>query len=422
MEEINDTYIINYFFPGNHKRMNKHKLNDIPNNILVYLNNRYNDSTCLEETIHRIKDNINVHPICICGKPVKYVGKPKMFLQTCGCIECSKKINNIHGKQTTLLKYGVDNVAKSNEVKEKTKETNIKRYGYSSPLLNNEIKEKTKQTNIEKYGVEIAQQSDIVKTKMSKSNDDFWKSINKDEYIIEHINKIKNTCIHRYGVDNVMKVKQIQEQLKKFSLEKYGYEYPQQSPEIKRKIIDGLIKHNINKFNVKYPLQNDVLKQKMKDTYEHTFKYLYNVSNPMYVGEFVDKINITKRINNSYNKSNEEDVSYKLLIYKYPDVIRQYRSNVYPFSCDFYIPSIDTYIECNYHWTHGKHPFNEHNIDDINTLNNWKSHNSKFYNNAVITWTVRDVNKRNIAKQNNLNFIEFWNTDELIKWLQVGRI
>ena len=35
----------------------------------------------------------------------------------------------------------------------------------------------------------------------------------------------------------------------------------------------------------------------------------------------------------------------------------------------------------------------------------------------LYTWTIRDVNKRNIAKQNNLNYIEFWNINELKEWL-----
>ena len=28
----------------------------------------------------------------------------------------------------------------------------------------------------------------------------------------------------------------------------------------------------------------------------------------------------------------------------------------YPFACDFYISSLDLFIECNYHWTHGGKP------------------------------------------------------------------
>ena len=37
----------------------------------------------------------------------------------------------------------------------------------------------------------------------------------------------------------------------------------------------------------------------------------------------------------------------------YNDVIRSYSTDKYPYNCDFYIPSKDVYIECNFHWTHG---------------------------------------------------------------------
>ena len=42
---------------------------------------------------------------------------------------------------------------------------------------------------------------------------------------------------------------------------------------------------------------------------------------------------------------------------RYPDVITQYKDDRYPFACDFYIPSLDLFIECNYHWTHGGKPY-----------------------------------------------------------------
>ena len=51
--------------------------------------------------------------------------------------------------------------------------------------------------------------------------------------------------------------------------------------------------------------------------------------------------------------------------------------------------------------------------EDITILNLWKNKNLSYYDNAITTWTIRDVNKRNIAKQNNLNFIEIWNIEEL---------
>ena len=39
------------------------------------------------------------------------------------------------------------------------------------------------------------------------------------------------------------------------------------------------------------------------------------------------------------------------------DVITQYKDDRYPFACNFYIPSLDLFIECNYHWTYGGKPY-----------------------------------------------------------------
>ena len=55
--------------------------------------------------------------------------------------------------------------------------------------------------------------------------------------------------------------------------------------------------------------------------------------------------------------------------------------------------------------------------EDNIKLNKWKEKNTKFYNNAINIWTIRDVNKRNMAKQNKLNYIEFWDLNELKNWL-----
>ena len=55
---------------------------------------------------------------------------------------------------------------------------------------------------------------------------------------------------------------------------------------------------------------------------------------------------------------------------------------------------------------------------DIQIVNTWKSKNTKYYNNAIITWTIRDVKKRNIAKENKLNYYEFFSMLNLNIWLR----
>ena len=64
---------------------------------------------------------------------------------------------------------------------------------------------------------------------------------------------------------------------------------------------------------------------------------------------------------------------------------------------------------------HGGHPFNEEYDQFI--LEQWKNINTNQYNSAIYTLTQSDVNKRNIAKQNNLNYLEIfsYNIDECIK-------
>ena len=82
----------------------------------------------------------------------------------------------------------------------------------------------------------------------------------------------------------------------------------------------------------------------------------------------------------------------------YPHLIRQYKSEEYPFACDFYDPVSKTYIECNFSWTHGGHWFDSTSEDDIKRVECMRAKNSKYYVNAIETWTVRDVKKRRCAE------------------------
>ena len=49
----------------------------------------------------------------------------------------------------------------------------------------------------------------------------------------------------------------------------------------------------------------------------------------------------------------------------------------YPFNCDFYIKSLDLFIECNFHWTHGSHYFNPQSQQDIEKRNIWLEKSKK---------------------------------------------
>lgn len=112
----------------------------------------------------------------------------------------------------------------------------------------------------------------------------------------------------------------------------------------------------------------------------------------------------------------------KLLKEKYKDVYEDYKSSEYPYHCDFYIPSINLYIEYQGYLTHGDRefhcPYNELNIkhkQHVEWLKNTKPYKWK---DIIDTWTIRDPLKRKIAKENNLNWIEFFNKSDFKKWIE----
>ena len=133
--------------------------------------------------------------------------------------------------------------------------------------------------------------------------------------------------------------------------------------------------------------------------------------------EILEKSYDTKKANKSFNCSKPEDVYYNYLLSKYSetDIIRQYKDERYPHACDFYIKSLDLFIELNLNWTHGLHPFNPENPADINKLAMWqeKAKESKFYQKAIETWTKLDVQKFKDAKDYDLNYKVYYTEAEL---------
>ena len=248
-----------------------------------------------------------------------------------------------------------------------------------------------------------------------------------------NVNKAKHTKLERYGNENYNNPQ------KRYltKLKKYGDGYYVNRQQGLQTYIENHPKITIIDERTPIEKSKDTRREKYGDEnynniskYKETCKTKYGVehwsksktgklslSNILSSNEIRDKVYITKQKNNSFNKSKPEDNSYALIKNKYNDVIRQYKSKEYPFNCDFYIPSINTYIECNYFWTHGFRPYTGTN-EDIIQVKEWKEHNTEFYDNAIETWTIRDVRKRNIAKENGLNWFEFFNINDLKEWIK----
>ena len=122
----------------------------------------------------------------------------------------------------------------------------------------------------------------------------------------------------------------------------------------------------------------------------------------------IEKTYLTKKRNNSFNKSGIEESFYSELLSQNVNktVYRQYKDDRYPYYCDFYILEDDLFIELNAHWTHGGRPYDPNDKECQEQLALWqeKAKTSQFYANAIITWTIRDVEKQRCAKEKNLNY------------------
>lgn len=316
----------------------------------------------------------------ICGK--EYWSIKVSTSRTCSK-ECMKELK----KQTTFKNYGVENPSQSKEVLEKKKKTSLEKYGTEYPQQSNLIKEKTAQTCLERYGYKSSMQCKDIKVKAEQTNlERYGYKVSTQNKDIR--NKAKITNLKRYGKEEIFGGDFLKD-LKKATIIKYGVEYNSQRDDVKKKARETNLK--------KYGRVNG-----------NGFG-----SNNINIEEIQKKIIETKRKNNTFHTSSVEDkAKEKLLEICGEDLECQYKSDLYPYLCDFYIKSLDLYIELNYHWSHGFKPFDSNDKNDLALIEKWKSKNTKYYNEAIKTWTVRDVEKLKTFKKNNLNYKIFYNEKE----------
>ena len=214
----------------------------------------------------------------------------------------------------------------------------------------------------------------------------------------------KQSMLKKYGVVNPFQLESVKE---KINLERYGTEMALASDYVKEKRKETVLE----KYGVDNVGKCEVIKEKRKETCLKKYGVEYTTQ----LQSTIDKIHESKTKHKTHTCSKEEDKVYELLKTMYNDIRRQYKSEDYPFACDFYIADNDLYIECNFHWTHGKHSFDKNNPDDIKKLNLWKKRSKEkdYYISAIDVWTNRDIMKREIAEKHGLNYLEFFSFSEL---------
>ena len=143
---------------------------------------------------------------------------------------------------------------------------------------------------------------------------------------------------------------------------------------------------------------------------------VYGVPNPVQNPKVLAKQWETKKIRGTFGgpHSQQENRIYEVLCEKYgkDNVERQYKDDErYPFYCDFYVKPLDLFIEYQGYFTHGTEPYDKDCVEHQNIVEELRREN---HFGAIETWTIKDVEKRNTAKKNNLNYVEFFTLKEAI--------
>lgn len=361
-------------------------------NILEYLNSRYDDSDCMTETIRRIEYKLEERPVCKwCGGHVSFNGyhKGSMYYSACCCSSCHAKYTKDKRFETNIKKYGRKNFGSA----EKVKEYWISHYGVDNPAKTDFVKKKMRETNLRKYGFNCSSKSEIVKE------------------------KIKQTCLKRYGVEYTGQIEEAKEKSKKTCLEKYGSEYYIGSKDCLEKTIE----FSRQNYNVDWFTKSEEIKNKAKETMLRRYGVEYSMQIPknkeymsylMSSYEMQERRYNTMKRNHTFNSSSTEEELFLYIKSRFPTVVRQYKDkNRYPYFCDFYIPELDYFIELQGYYTHGKHPFDPNSNEDLQLIEYYKKKYGEDCQSITI-WSIKDVEKRECAKRNNLNFKEVWSLED----------
>lgn len=176
--------------------------------------------------------------------------------------------------------------------------------------------------------------------------------------------KRAKTNVERYGVRNVMSLQSTLEKIKAATHKKYGVDYAMQDKDLASKNVEA------------------------------------------------------KRQSGTFSTSSVEEH-----VKGFDDFEFQYNKDTrYPYLCDFYDKGRDLFIEVNASWTHGYHWYDTEKDAGVCTKWKDKSEDSTYYANALEVFTKRDVEKRETARVNSLNYVTLWDSDGMDAdlWFAMG--
>ena len=282
--------------------------------------------------------------------------------------------------------------------------------------LSNEEKENRKQLQKEGWANKSIEEKVQINNKRSQA----WASKTEEE-MLSYKNNVSTILLNSWANkpedeklihrENIKKAWDTMEEEKKFQIFENRLNSWAQHTEEDRKEIG-------NKISEKYQNKSDEEKLKIQELKSKAQKEAWERKTPEEIINTVEKIMKSKKENNSFHTSKPEKDLLNLLniIFNREDIETQYcKDPRYPFPCDFYVKSLNLFIELNIFMTHGFHPFNPDNIEDIKKVQLWKekSKTHPLYKIALKVWIESDPKKLKIAKENKLNYLMVYSYKEL---------
>ena len=316
-----------------------------------------------------------------------------------------------------IAQYGTDNPFKLEDFQEKAAQTREERYGARYTLAEGSVfaDEARKKAAVSLAPIrQMKRERTIARKKREREERQRERALygyhrrclTEEEKIVANERRIA-TSQFRYGVDHPSQRVSFRRSMSQYMCD----------PENQRRIRARTVSTNQERYGVAYFTQLP----------EHRQEQSRRMSDPSHQRRILS----TKRENGTLSTSSSEDVLYGLLV-EYADqngmtVVRQYRDEKrYPFAVDFYIPERDLFIELNGSWSHGKHWYETDREMDQKTVQTWrkKGKKSEYYRNALEVWTERDVRKRNVAREAQLNYVTLWDGSEALSdahlWFALG--
>lgn len=326
-------------------------------------------------------------------------------------------------KKTLMLNWGVDHVSrisevsqsKSNKMKEKSEEVSKRIKDFYSGLDKEDIEkinQKRCETSLKKWGVDNVSKLDFVKLKVKKTFNEKWGGFTLSSDFLRK--KVKDTNIEKWGYEHPSKSEIIKDKTYKTNYDRWGVKIPSMNQLIKDKMKDTMMgKYDVvnimfsEDFRKKYNITNELGYSKYLG--DRLYEFICGSCNKEYI---IDYDNYYKRklrfVNTCTNcfpilstSSIKEDEIYAFIKSIYSgNIIKNYRDGL---EIDIFIPELNLGFEFNgIYW---------HNDDKLDK--NYHLNKTNYFNNKGISiihiWEDDWDFKKDIIKSQISNFLKLSN-------------